>query len=326
MTNGAYISSSMSTSICKLCHLRNKLRYHIWPILRRSTILALKNIINKYNNTINKQQMLPFSLSSSFALAGFVASQRLLLTTSSTGPAIIHAQPCRYHPSELSVRFRHWYPVISQGSVQSPQKNRLRHFPLRNTTNLNPIQAAAVGSWSFCPCLMKAMKSKDPGNPSWKQRIMWCKVNDTVALDSNTESAITWSFFLFHPIPAISRGPRGRTPVASWNLASLPQCEAPANDSANLSTFNFWRCSDEAQIVEYKSSQVQIAVGFLRNMLEAAIPQTCLIAIPQDAHVILSHQLASLTGIVGVENGPHHGHGCLGWLDVRQVWWELKTK
>jgi len=45
---------------------------------------------------------------------------------------------------------------------------------------------------------------------------------------------------------------------------------------------------------------------------------TCLIAIPQDAHVILSHQLASLAGIVGVENGPHHGHGCLERLDVRQ--------
>ena len=125
----------------------------------------------KYNKQVqqhNKQTTNAsfLSLSSSFALAGFVASQRLLLTTSSTGPAIIHAQPCRYHPSELSVRFRHWYPVISQGSVQSPQKNRLRHFPLRNTTNLNPIQAAAVGSWSFCPCLMKAMKSKDPGNPS----------------------------------------------------------------------------------------------------------------------------------------------------------------
>lgn len=60
---------------------------------------------------MNKQQMLHFS--SSFALAGFAASQRLLLTTSSTGPAIIHAQPCRYHPSELSVRFFcHWYPVI----------------------------------------------------------------------------------------------------------------------------------------------------------------------------------------------------------------------
>lgn len=69
-------------------------------------IYIYRKFINMYNNSwtnMNKQQMLHFS--SSFALAGFAASQRLLLTISSTRPAIIHAQPCRYHPSELSVRF-----------------------------------------------------------------------------------------------------------------------------------------------------------------------------------------------------------------------------